>query len=161
MSTVTESPSVRPDAPRPSDSTCLSFAHDAGCIARLRSATGSFLHRTRPHDPALLADALLVVTELTTNVVQHTDGPGRLTLTALRNGIAIDVSDTSRTLPAARLALEDVHGRGLTVVAALTDSLTLTLDPGSGKTIHAHLPNRSTTPFPPASHAAPRAHRTW
>ncbi|MFJ8433841.1 ATP-binding protein [Kitasatospora sp. NPDC094019] len=168
MNTAIESPSItrknpgRKNPRPPTDSTCLSFPNDAACVAAIRSATSAFLRRTHPHHRTLLADALLVVTELATNVVQHTDGPGRLTLTAHRHGLDIDVSDTSRALPSpAPLTPEDLHGRGLALVAALTDSLTLTLDPGSGKTVHAHLPDPSTTPSAPDPDAGPRAHRTW
>ncbi|MFB8058319.1 ATP-binding protein [Kitasatospora purpeofusca] len=160
MNTATQTPPIHPNRTRPStDSVCLSFPHDARCAARLRSTTRSFLRRTRPGDRALLADALLVVTELAANVVQHTDGPGRLTLTSHQHAIGIDVSDTSRTPPTVvPLSSESVHGRGLLLVAALTDSLTLTLDPGSGKTVHALLPDRSATPAPRPS---ARPCRTW
>ncbi|MFJ4096764.1 ATP-binding protein [Kitasatospora sp. NPDC089913] len=165
MNTATETPTIRPDRTRrrAPDSVCLSFPNDARCAALLRSTTRAFLHRTHPGDRALLADALLVVTELAANVVQHTDGPGRLTLTCHRHGIGIDVSDTSRTAPTVLpLSSENVHGRGLLLVAALTDSLTLTLDAGSGKTVHALLPDRSAAA---GRTAAPRPSarpcRTW
>ncbi|MGY0458952.1 ATP-binding protein [Kitasatospora sp. cg17-2] len=163
MRTTTAPPPIHPnDTCLPTDSLSLSFPNDAGCMARIRSATGAFLRRTHPHDRALLGDALLVVTELATNVVRHTDGPGRLTLTAHRRGIGIEVSDTSRALPApAPLAPEDLHGRGLLLVAALTESLTLTLDPGSGKTVHALLPDRTAAPVPPDPRGARRPQRTW
>ncbi|MFE6746153.1 ATP-binding protein [Kitasatospora purpeofusca] len=160
MNTATQTPPIRPNRTRPAtDSVCLSFPNDARCAARLRSTTRAFLRRARPGDRALLADALLVVTELTANVVQHTDGPGRLTLTSHRHAIGIDVSDTSRTPPTViPLSTENLHGRGLLLVAALTDSLTLTLDPGSGKTVHALLPDRSAAPAPSPS---ARPCRTW
>ncbi|MFD4908578.1 ATP-binding protein [Kitasatospora purpeofusca] len=160
MNTTTEPPPILPTEPHPSpDSICLSFPNDARCMAGLRSTTRTFLRRTRPDDRALLADALLVVTELASNVIQHTDGPGLLTLTSHRQALGIDVSDTSRTPPTViPLSSDNLHGRGLLLVAALTGSLTLTLDAGSGKTVHALLPDRSTTP---AARPSPRPCRTW
>ncbi|WP_327063784.1 ATP-binding protein [Kitasatospora purpeofusca] len=160
MNTTTEPPPILSTHPHPSpDSICLSFPNDAQCMAGLRATTRTFLRRTRPDDRALLADALLVVTELASNVIQHTDGPGLLTLISYRHALGIDVGDTSRTPPTViPLSSDNLHGRGLLLVAALTGSLTLTLDAGSGKTVHALLPDRSTTPAPRPS---PRPCRTW
>ncbi|MFB7909827.1 ATP-binding protein [Kitasatospora sp. NPDC056076] len=113
-------------------------------IPQLRSFAASFILHTRPGRPAHLADVLLVVTELATNVVRHTEGPGRLTLTSCADGTEITVSDSSRQLPVVHpLGCDGLSGRGLVLVAALCSRLHVTLDPGAGKTVRARLPDRS------------------
>ncbi|MER6401843.1 ATP-binding protein [Kitasatospora sp. NPDC001603] len=122
----------------------LPFANDPRCLGGLRAAAAAFLRDTRPARAAHLADVLLVVTELAANVVRHTDGPGQLTLVAHPDGTRIEASDTSRALPVVLPFAPGLgHGRGLLLVRALAENLSLTLDPGSGKTIRATLRDRS------------------
>ncbi|MFF2845096.1 ATP-binding protein [Streptomyces sp. NPDC058001] len=75
---------------------------------------------------ATLTDtAVLVVTELVANAAEHSRGPTiRVTLTRLtERRVRVGVADKSRTPPALRNAdPEDVEGRGLTLVAATSDT---------------------------------------
>ncbi|MFD9130098.1 ATP-binding protein [Kitasatospora sp. NPDC059571] len=106
------------------------------------------------------------ISELVTNAVRHTCGPGTLRLTHGPGGVEVAVSDTSRLLPQPRVADTDtaLNGRGLALVAALCDAVSVSLDTGSGKTVRAHLaPLPSAPPSRPAPVAArpPGPSRNW
>ncbi|MEE1825166.1 ATP-binding protein [Streptomyces sp. BE20] len=118
-----------------------SFPGRPSGVAEVRAQARAFLARSRV-PPALYEDTLLVVSELVTNAVRHTGGPGNVRLSSDASGIAVTVSDTSRLLPVPRPAEPGVatSGLGLGLVAALCDCLYTTLGPGGGKTVHAHLP---------------------
>ncbi|MFJ9611607.1 ATP-binding protein [Kitasatospora sp. NPDC101176] len=165
---TTTAPLRRPDrTDRPADqlpadpsSAALRFDRDVRRIPELRSFARTFVLRTRPGRAAHLADVLLVVTELATNVVRHTEGPGLLTLTARADGTEVTVGDGSRRLPVIRLSSPGgLSGRGLVLVAAVCERLDVTLDPGAGKTLRATLTDR-----PPVARATSRPEgrtRTW
>ncbi|WP_406193567.1 ATP-binding protein [Kitasatospora sp. NBC_01560] len=150
--TPTRSPRS-PHAPRPArsagpvhpaESTTLLFSHDPDQLPHLRSVARAFLGQARPCSRGHLADVLLVVTELATNVIRHTDGPGRISLTVRPEGTEVAVSDASRALPVPRPLMPGATGgMGLVLVAAVSATLHVTLDPGSGKTVHARLVDRA------------------
>ncbi|MER8188690.1 ATP-binding protein, partial [Kitasatospora sp. NPDC094015] len=102
--------------------------------------------------------------ELVTNAIRHTHGPGRVRLVHGPHGLDVEVSDASRILPQPRLveAGASQSGRGLAIVAVLCDTLSVTLDLGSGKTVHAHLPPAPRAPesVRPAANTGRRP-RTW
>ncbi|MEU9133894.1 ATP-binding protein [Kitasatospora sp. NPDC048540] len=145
------------------------FSASPESVADIRGAARAFFEQVRPGHPREEEDLLLVVSELVTNAVRHTHGPGTITVTALDEELDIAVSDTSRTPPLPRLPdpQAGTGGLGLHLVAALCGILQVTLDPGSGKTVHAHLPCRrrhiNATGHRPAPEPAafdPRA-RAW
>jgi anti-sigma regulatory factor (Ser/Thr protein kinase) len=74
-------------------------------------------------DDELLADAALVVTELATNAVVHAHSEFTVAIAPLEDGVRISVLDTGTgqwvSNPAPLMAS---HGRGLSLVAALTHS---------------------------------------
>ncbi|MGW4893167.1 ATP-binding protein [Kitasatospora sp. NPDC004240] len=156
MSTL-ELPCVRPSpAAATGESWDEAFTDRPDCVASVRAHARAFLERTRlPR--TLYEDALLVISELVTNSVRHTRGPGTVHLTNDSAGIDITVSDTSRVVPQPRLAQPhtSTEGRGLHLVTALCDTVYVTLDPGSGKTVHAHLPLPGTPPQYPAPRPDP------
>ncbi|MFC9330750.1 ATP-binding protein [Kitasatospora sp. NPDC057015] len=125
----------------------------------LRAAVRAYFDRVRPDRPQDRDDLLLVVSELVTNAVRHAGGPGTLDLAVLQDAVDIAVSDPSRSLPLPRLPDPGAGtgGLGLHLVAALCGPVQVTLDPGSGKTVHARLPQRrpeapaATLPEPPAA----------
>ncbi|MEV6796472.1 ATP-binding protein [Streptomyces sp. NPDC051320] len=97
-------------------------------------------------DPALATEAAetlaLVVTELTTNALRHGGGRYTLELSATPDTVNVAVSDLSHAPPQVRAP--DLNGStggfGWHMVRSLTSSLTVTCDPGQGKTILARLP---------------------
>ncbi|MEU4874724.1 ATP-binding protein [Streptomyces sp. NPDC021608] len=91
-------------------------------------------------------DAALILTELGTNALTHTasgDGAGAfhvtLTVSELTTTIAVTDAGHSKTTPEVQHPpLNATHGRGLGMVAALADSVTVQGD-DSGRTITAEL----------------------
>ncbi|MGV9271552.1 ATP-binding protein [Kitasatospora sp. NPDC003701] len=152
-------------APVPQPAWTDHFPARPSCVADVRTHAQAFL--TRAHvPPALRDDTLLVVSELVTNAVRHTVGPGSVHLARDATGIDIAVSDTSRLLPEPRLTEPGsaTNGLGLRLVAALCDALYTTLDPGSGKTVHAHLAVAAAAaagPEPAPVAARPGRSRRW
>lgn len=169
MSTL-ELPCVRPSPTAATgESWDEAFSDRPDCVASVRAHARAFLDRTRLPG-TLCEDTLLVISELVTNSIRHTRGPGSVHLADGPGGVDITVSDTSRVMPQPRLAQPHTctGGLGLHLVTALCDTLYVTLDPGSGKTVHAHLPLPGTTPRQrpvPGSQPPPRPHdgriRSW
>ncbi|MFF3596087.1 ATP-binding protein [Kitasatospora indigofera] len=129
-------------------------------VGGVRSAVRRYFDQVRPGRPQERDDLLLVVSELVTNAVRHAGGAGTVDLALLPDAVDIAVSDPSRTLPLPRLPDPGAGtgGLGLHLVAALCGPVRVTLDPGSGKTVHARLPYRR--PPAPAPTPAPRR-RSW
>jgi anti-sigma regulatory factor (Ser/Thr protein kinase) len=75
------------------------------------------------------ADVLVILSELATNALMHTDGPLRVRLTCRGGTIRLDIADCS-PVPARRqaadLRAETPHGWGLTIAEELADRLTAT-----------------------------------
>ncbi|KOX04238.1 hypothetical protein ADL04_09235 [Streptomyces sp. NRRL B-3648] len=91
-------------------------------------------------------DAELIVTELGTNAVTHTAsgddaGAFRVSLTISDRALTIAVTDCGHTKTTPEVQdppLNATHGRGLVLVAALADSVTVQGDE-SGRTVTAEL----------------------
>ena len=99
--------------------------------ARARDDLAAFL-REHGHD-ALVAVAVLMVSELATNSVLHASGP--VTLRAQLDGrvLRVNIDDTGGTLPAPRQP-HSTGGRGLHIVAALATDWGAEPTHGNGKT---------------------------
>ncbi|MFG3226901.1 ATP-binding protein [Kitasatospora sp. NPDC048194] len=116
-----------------------------GSIGAARAVTRDFLaalHRARPSDDPRAADnILLAVSELVTNAVRHTAGPGRLHIDFSEDGrVRVTVSDTSTAVPEPRQPQPDgTGGYGWPLLEKLADALTV-VPHESGKHIHAALP---------------------
>ncbi|WP_250402793.1 ATP-binding protein [Streptomyces cellostaticus] len=108
---------------------------DSGAItaARARAAAESFLDRVRatgriPVPDLVVQDALLVVSELITNVVLHTSGPCGLGLEVAPDGdrLRISVWDSSGRMPEVRSRdARRVGGHGLEIVKAIGHTLSV------------------------------------
>ncbi|MFD3700340.1 ATP-binding protein [Streptomyces sp. NPDC058646] len=110
-----------------------------------RDATRGFLHRaTQVRPPARPENAdgvLLVVAELVTNAIRHTDGPCTLHLELHRDHLEICVTDTSPHPPRPRRPHTDgTGGWGWLLINHLTTRVRIEPAPGGGKTICAHSP---------------------
>ncbi len=85
------------------------------------------------------ADVLVILSELATNALMHTDGPVRVRLTRRGGTVRLDVADTSCAPAhpgAPDLGADAPHGWGLTIAEALADRLTTAEDnTGTGKII--------------------------
>lgn len=114
-----------------------------GTVAAARDHARAFLHtRPRPDGDPALADALLVVSELTTNALRHAPGPCVLELSCTRDRLTIAVSDTSAATPLPRAPdlVTGSGGFGWHLLRTLTNHLYTTVRPSGGKTVTAILP---------------------
>jgi anti-sigma regulatory factor (Ser/Thr protein kinase) len=131
---VTASPSWR-------ELTCPVAAGDRAAISTLRRLAHAALDLWGiTTDQA--QDIVVVLSELATNAVLHTDGPARIRLHAHTHQITLDVADTGPNLPdfdtGPDADSEEPHGFGLALVAStLADALTVTRHPERGKTVTA------------------------
>lgn len=91
------------------------------------------------HD-TLTADAALIVSELATNALTHAASPFRAVVDRRRGGLRIGVEDTTLVpLERREAAADDVSGRGVDIVAALSERWGYSPVPG-GKVVWAELP---------------------
>ncbi|MFD3531360.1 ATP-binding protein [Streptomyces sp. NPDC058664] len=90
----------------------------------------------------VLADALLVTSELVTNAIRHGGGVRAFTLSVADEGLWITVTDRNRDRPtdtAADAGGPRPGGFGLRLVRRLSKDVTITPAPG-GKSVHALVP---------------------
>ncbi|WP_051451539.1 ATP-binding protein [Actinospica robiniae] len=87
-------------------------------------------------------DVVVVLSELVTNALRHTDGPTRVRLRGHADQLILDVADTSLSLPDFETGPDDdedqPHGFGLALIASyLAETLMVTQHPECGKTVTA------------------------
>ncbi len=88
----------------------------------------------------LLEDALLVISELTTNAITHAESGCRVRLALNSATLRIDVLDGGSGTPEPHAATTtDEGGRGLAIVDAVTSAWGLEIVPGNGKLVWAEL----------------------
>jgi anti-sigma regulatory factor (Ser/Thr protein kinase) len=107
-----------------------------------------------------VADAvLLVVSELVTNALVHTQGPVRIDLTLRGDRVRVCVSDSSPRAPAKPVIVdwESTGGRGLMLVEAMSDSFG-TVPVAGGKQVWSEIvvPRRDTASAHPGTRTEPR-----
>ncbi|MEU6851749.1 ATP-binding protein [Actinacidiphila alni] len=120
------------------------FPGTSGAIAAARLLTSSFLHGAGTGGGAVREDtverAVLVVSELVTNSVRHTDGPCGVELLIDDGAVEISVWDTSSEAPVAMGPDPTRIGRhGMEIVAVLCGGFTVTRR-RPGKRVSARLP---------------------
>ncbi|MFF3935123.1 ATP-binding protein [Streptomyces phaeofaciens] len=115
----------------------VSLPHTRRAPSLARHVTESWLMAVDPVDPVdRVADAVLVVSELVTNAVRHTDDPCLLTLTLRDSRLDIAVADHSEELPDLCHAQGDERGGfGMQVIRRLGGRIRLVPAIG-GKTVH-------------------------
>ncbi|MEU6849605.1 ATP-binding protein [Actinacidiphila alni] len=121
-----------------------SFPGTGGAIAAARQLTGNFLRMTGARGAAVtddtVRDAMLVVSELVTNAVKHTDGPCGIELRIIGDAVAIAVWDTSPQPPLPMAPDPARIGQhGMEIVSVLCGGFSVARLP-SGKQITANLP---------------------
>lgn len=71
--------------------------------------------------PGQAEDVVVVLSELVTNALRHTDGPARIRMRAHADQLVLDVADTSTDLPDFATGPDDQdeqpHGFGLALIA--------------------------------------------
>ncbi|MFI8344860.1 ATP-binding protein [Streptomyces sp. NPDC085639] len=119
----------------------LDLPADVSAAGRARDATYRFLSgigdREHPVHPAAVDAAALIVTELVTNAVRHTDGPCSLDLAVHEGLLDIDVTDTSSVSPVTRLPhLNGSGGWGWILVRHIAHDVSVMPTSTGGKRIH-------------------------
>ncbi|MGW2374310.1 MULTISPECIES: ATP-binding protein [Kitasatospora] len=82
-----------------------------GTISEARSCTAAFLADVA--DPLVVADAVLLVSELVGNAIRHTGAPDSLLLVRCPGLLRIEVSDASRRPPLPRTPYGPIETGGL------------------------------------------------
>ncbi|MEU4359799.1 ATP-binding protein [Streptomyces virginiae] len=113
--------------------------------ASARAATRAFLARAArlraPAEVGSIDAVLLVVSELVTNAVRHTDGPCTLRLKLLDHSIDVRVTDRSPQHPQPRTpSTQGTGGWGWPLIKRLATHIRIKPMPEGGKTISAELP---------------------
>lgn len=116
-----------------------------GAVAAAREATRVFLRQAAqdrpPARPVSTDIVLLVVSELLSKALRHTDGPCKLHSALQEESVDIGVTDTSPYPPQPRAPhTEGTGGWGWLLVSQLTTNLHIEPAPGGGKTICARIP---------------------
>ena len=96
----------------------LEFGHDAGVARRARQFVGAVLG-----DDALTEDVRLVVSELVTNAVAHTDDGGVLRMFDERPAgpVRVEVEDGGIDAPKVHTVERELGGKGLQIVERLAE----------------------------------------
>lgn len=92
----------------------------------------------------VIDDAVIVVSELVTNAIAHTQKGCELRLSRTRGSdgsvLRVEVNDRGSQIPDVQLLAETrEHGRGLHIVAALTNAWGVDTEPDGSKTVWAEL----------------------
>jgi anti-sigma regulatory factor (Ser/Thr protein kinase) len=141
----TESTLGRPGARRTVPSVACNPADARRAVER---AVSERCRTTRTRcDPDALDDAMLVVSELTTNAILHGGGVTDLRVDVLGSGVRVSVCDRSDRLPVARdnadlLRRQRAGGHGWPIVCRLARDVRVAELPAGGKCITAVVPLR-------------------
>lgn len=108
---------------------------------RVTDLLGAALERPSTQDP-VVADALLVTSELVTNALRHAGGVTAFEAMADRVGLRLVVEDASDALPTTKAPTADFTpgGYGWPMICRLATSVTVSLLPAGGKRIQVFLP---------------------
>lgn len=114
-------------------------------VAIARHHVGALLHRWRLGP--LAYDAILITSELTTNVVEHTADAGEFFEVGLRSRQGLVILEVSDSLPCPLPRItaadaDDTSGRGLFIVQMLATNWGVRPWHRTGKTVWAHLPHQ-------------------
>lgn len=134
------------DMPNGLRTACWNLPDDLMIVGKTRSSVIDTLKTWRLGH--LSDDVALVVDELLGNAIIHGEPPIRLSLWAETDELCVRVTDHGPGQPRnLDLGLDSVHGRGLTIVAALADDHGVTSTSGGpGKTVWARWRVRTSAP---------------
>ncbi len=112
---------------------CRRFADHPDSIVRARRFVREVL---RPGLPDLLDVAVLLVSELATNAVEHAHSDFTVAIDATADGARLSVSDSGPGQPVLRVPEPTaLSGRGLHTVELLSESWGITQAPAGGKAV--------------------------
>ncbi|MCL7429834.1 ATP-binding protein [Streptomyces sp. YS415] len=107
---------------------------------RARDMTRAFFSAIAAHGRDEMDAALLVVSELVTNAIQHAGGVTAFRLSASQDTVTVSVQDASRAAPQSRASNPGTPGGfGWPLIQALAADVRIRIGPG-GKAVSAVLP---------------------
>jgi anti-sigma regulatory factor (Ser/Thr protein kinase) len=115
------------------------FSPSEGAVAAARSFA---LETAQGWDYSFddVVDAILVVSELSTNAIRHAQTPFEIRLQRTDRSIIVEVSDSSAAPAVVRTPVEGViGGRGLMIVEQIASEWGSRPEPQGGKTVWAEL----------------------
>ncbi|MCU1452955.1 MAG: putative regulatory protein [Acidimicrobiales bacterium] len=115
----------------------MRFAHRLQAVSEARRWLGESLHRSAPDlGSTRIEEALLMASELVTNVVEHTSSEPEVTVTQTADSVRVEVSDEDPGTPVVQPANPTrVGGNGLRIVDRWSDTWGVTSRPGDGKVV--------------------------
>jgi serine/threonine-protein kinase RsbW len=109
------------------------FEHAAASVTAARRFVARALEEAPPE---VREAAMLMVSELASNCVRHTDGGFELTISRTRETIRVEASDCGVGTPTVRHPEpSDPSGRGLQIIDMLSEEWGYASHPGSAKTV--------------------------
>ncbi|MFG1879989.1 ATP-binding protein [Sphaerisporangium sp. NPDC049003] len=126
-----------PEMPDGLRTVCWDLPDDLSMIGKTRNMVNDALTAWQLGD--LADDVVLVVSELLANAINYGEPPIKLSVWASTEELCVRVTDHGTGQPRhLDLGIESIHGRGLTIVAALAnDHGIIPLADGPGKTVWA------------------------
>ncbi|MEZ0494001.1 ATP-binding protein [Kineococcus sp. TBRC 1896] len=123
----------------PSVPTSLDLERDRRAVARARAFVRDHCAQSQVAE-TVCDTAVLLVSELVTNAVEHARSRVRLAVAVSARLVHVEVGDQNAALPAVRSPDSSaVHGRGMAIVDGLAEDWGVRPD-GRGKTIWFDLP---------------------
>jgi len=124
-----------------------SFPHEAQSVPAARRFAISVLHGSSPET---LEAIELMVSELATNCIRHTDSGFELTISRRGQDIRVEASDQAGGTPTMRSPKPtDASGRGLKIIDMLSLRWGVRSDSPSGKTVWFTIADRTPAPSRP------------
>ncbi len=111
------------------------FGHDAGAVRRARESLNPLFCEP---DDVIADDVRLATSEMVTNVIVHTGGGGEMRAWDSRSDVPlrVEVEDGDQSEPVIANEAPAVGGRGIAIVAAISDKWGYEASPG-GKVVWA------------------------
>jgi signal transduction histidine kinase len=110
--------------------------HFEGSVSSVAGARSFVTHSFSDAPPAVLEDALLIVSELAANAVAHARSAFTIRLAHAASSLRIEVRDHGGGVPTLRSPQPDeTFGRGLSIVDKLARGWGFDPQPGGGKTV--------------------------
>jgi anti-sigma regulatory factor (Ser/Thr protein kinase) len=115
----------------------MRFAHRLQAVSEARGWLGESLRLSAPDlSSARLEEALLMASELVTNVVEHTSSEPEVTVTQTADSVRVEVGDEGPGTPVVQPPNPTrIGGNGLRIVDRWSDTWGVISRPGDGKVV--------------------------